>query len=97
MSMVHHRAVDMVRREEAHRRRLQTARGDEAQPEAAYSYPKRVLESWVPRLLALADVAEVVHAVFRNAHRDFAPRSADRLRRLLRDTGTLLEEGTSST
>src|SRR5438105_12602257 len=33
MSTVHHRAVDMVRREEAHRRRLQTARGDEAQPD----------------------------------------------------------------
>jgi uncharacterized protein YecE (DUF72 family) len=60
---------------------------DEAQPEAAYLYTKQALESWVPRLKALAGHAKTVHAVFRNAHRDFAPRSAERLRRLLDDAG----------
>jgi uncharacterized protein YecE (DUF72 family) len=60
---------------------------DGAQPEAAYSYTSRALTPWLPKLLKLADEAEVVHAVFRNVHRDFAPRSAERLQRLLRETG----------
>jgi uncharacterized protein YecE (DUF72 family) len=61
------------------------ARGDadEAQPEAAYLYTKQALESWAPKLLALADEAKTVHAVFRNVHRDYAPRSAERLLGLL--------------
>jgi uncharacterized protein YecE (DUF72 family) len=59
---------------------------DDGQPEAAYLYTNRALESWVPKLLALADEAKTVHAVFRNVHRDFAPRSADRLRDLLPKT-----------
>ncbi len=60
---------------------------DEAQPEAAYLYTKQALESWVPRLKVLAAEARTVHAVFRNVHRDFAPRSGERLRRLLDDAG----------
>jgi uncharacterized protein YecE (DUF72 family) len=63
----------------------------DAQPEAAYLYHKRTLEPWVPKLLALADEAKDVHAVFRNVHRDFAPRSAEALRRLLEGTGRLVE------
>jgi uncharacterized protein YecE (DUF72 family) len=63
------------------------AGGSEAQPEARYSYTRRALEPWIPKLLALADEAEAVHAVFRNVHRDFAPRSAERLRRLLEVAG----------
>jgi uncharacterized protein YecE (DUF72 family) len=59
----------------------------EAQPEARYSYTRRALEPWIPKLLALADEAEAVHAVFRNVHRDFASRSAERLRRLLEVAG----------
>ena len=58
---------------------------DDAQPEAAYLYTKQALESWVPKLQALAGEAKTVHAVFRNVHRDFAPRSAERLQRLLQD------------
>ena len=63
------------------------ARGDsdDAQPEAAYLYTKRALESWLPKLEALAGEAKTVHAVFRNVHRDFAPRSAERLQALLDD------------
>ncbi|MEW6471347.1 MAG: DUF72 domain-containing protein [Actinomycetota bacterium] len=57
----------------------------DAQPEAVYSYTTRALRSWVPKLEALAAEAAVVHAVFRNVHRDFAPRSAERLRRLLEE------------
>lgn len=53
------------------------------QPEARYSYRTRALQSWVPKVTALADEAAAVHVVFRNAYRDFAPRSAERLRRLL--------------
>ena len=63
----------------------------DSQPEAAYRYSKRTLEPWVPKLLALADEADAVHAVFRNAHRDFAPRSAEALGRLLEGTGQLVE------
>jgi uncharacterized protein YecE (DUF72 family) len=66
--------------------------GDAAQPEAAYSYTSRVLKGWVPKLLALAEEADAVHAVFRNAHRDFAPRNAEQLRRLLAQTGDLAGE-----
>jgi uncharacterized protein YecE (DUF72 family) len=69
-------------------------RTDDAQPEAAYLYTNRALESWVPKLLALADDAKTVHAVFRNVHRDFAPRSAERLRDLLHDSGTLVKRWT---
>jgi uncharacterized protein YecE (DUF72 family) len=60
---------------------------DEPQPEATYLYTKQALESWVPKLEALAGEAKTVHAVFRNVHRDFAPRSADRLQGLLEDAG----------
>ena len=64
---------------------------DDAQPEAAYLYTKQALESWRPKLLALASEAKAVHAVFRNVHRDFAPRSAERLRELLQDSGRLVK------
>jgi uncharacterized protein YecE (DUF72 family) len=64
---------------------------DDAQPEAAYLYTKQALESWKPKLLALAAEAKTVHAVFRNVHRDFAPRSAERLRELLQDSGKLVK------
>jgi uncharacterized protein YecE (DUF72 family) len=60
------------------------ARGDTGpQPEAEYDYTTRALRPWVPRILRLADEADAVHAIFRNVHRDFAPRSAARLQRLL--------------
>ena len=64
---------------------------DAAQPEAAYLYTRQALESWKPKLLALASEVNTVHAVFRNVHRDFAPRSAERLRDLLQDSGRLVE------
>jgi uncharacterized protein YecE (DUF72 family) len=70
-----------------HGRARDRSAADEPQPEAAYLYTKQALESWVPRLKALAGEAKAVHAVFRNVHRDFAPRSAERLRGLLNDAG----------
>jgi uncharacterized protein YecE (DUF72 family) len=54
-----------------------------SQPEARYLYTTKALKSWVPELRRLAQETEVVHAIFRNVHRDFAPRSAERLQRLL--------------
>jgi uncharacterized protein YecE (DUF72 family) len=51
--------------------------------EQQYLYPTKVLQSWVPKLRALAGEADVVHAVFRNVYRDYAPRSAERLQRLV--------------
>jgi uncharacterized protein YecE (DUF72 family) len=70
-----------------HGRARRRGDADDAQPEAAYLYTRRALETWVPKLQALADEAKTVHAVFRNVHRDFAPRSAERLRWLLDDSG----------
>ncbi len=65
------------------------ARGRPGHPrsEQQYLYPTKVLQSWVPELGALAEEAAVVHAVFRNVHRDYAPRSAERLQRLLAQAG----------
>ena len=58
-------------------------RPGDPQPEARYLYQNKVLASWVPRLMELAESAAEVHAVFRNVHGDYAPRSAERLQRLL--------------
>jgi uncharacterized protein YecE (DUF72 family) len=62
-------------------------RPGQPQPEQHYLYPTKVLSSWVPRLVELAETAGEVHAVFRNVHRDYAPRSAERLQRLLTEAG----------
>jgi uncharacterized protein YecE (DUF72 family) len=74
-----------------HGRARRRTDADDAQPEAAYLYTNKALESWVPKLLALADEAKSVHAVFRNVHRDFSPRSAERLQHLLHDSGRLVK------
>ncbi len=65
------------------------ARGRPGHPrsEQQYLYPTKVLQSWVPKLRALAEEAAAVHAVFRNVYRDYAPRSAERLQRLLAGAG----------
>jgi uncharacterized protein YecE (DUF72 family) len=73
------------------RARRRTDASDDAQPEAAYLYTKQALESWVPKLEALAGEAKAVHAVFRNVHRDYAPRSAERLAGLLQDSRRLVK------
>jgi uncharacterized protein YecE (DUF72 family) len=52
-----------------------------------YSYPVRVLRQWLPRIEALADAADTVHVVFRNAVGDQAVRNAARMIDLLADAG----------
>jgi uncharacterized protein YecE (DUF72 family) len=52
-----------------------------------YSYPLRVLRQWLPRIEALADAADTVHVVFRNAVGDQAVRNAARMIELLADAG----------
>jgi uncharacterized protein YecE (DUF72 family) len=52
-----------------------------------YSYPLRVLRQWLPRIESLAETADAVHVVFRNAVGDQAVRNAARMIDLLADAG----------
>jgi uncharacterized protein YecE (DUF72 family) len=62
----------------------------------AYSYPRRVLEQWVPIVEQLAAEARTVHVVFRNMYRDHAVRNAERFRRLLDEAGTTTRRGAAA-
>ncbi|HWB87744.1 MAG TPA: DUF72 domain-containing protein [Acidimicrobiia bacterium] len=48
-----------------------------------YDYPKEELEEWVPRIEALSEQAETVHALMNNCYSDYGIRSAQGLGDLL--------------
>jgi uncharacterized protein YecE (DUF72 family) len=50
----------------------------------AYLYSRPELESWAPRLRALADETETTHVLMNNCYRDYAQRNAKELADLLR-------------
>jgi uncharacterized protein YecE (DUF72 family) len=50
-----------------------------------YLYSRRELESWVPKLEALSDQAENVHALMNNCYQDYGVRNAQELTALLED------------
>ena len=54
-----------------------------------YRYPPSVLQKWVPIVERLADQAQTVHIVFRNAYKDYAVRNAAQFQRMLEESGLL--------
>ncbi len=54
-----------------------------------YRYPPSVLRTWVPIVERLADQAQTVHVVFRNAYKDHAVRNAAQFEQMLEESGLL--------